>query len=308
MKKPGTFEQEILTAYENGELKSTSPSKAKLAQFKAAATATILLLALATPAVAANLPRPAHVLMVIEENQSFSQILNMQHANSTIAALAKRGRVFTQSYGVTHPSQPNYLALFAGDTQGVNSNACGYSFSSDSLASRLQDKGLSFTSFAEGLPEEGSLACINGGYQRKHNPVTNWQGTRLPAAMNQPFSAFPDDFSKLPTVAFVIPDQNNDMHDGSFEAADAWLKTHIEPYVDWAFKHNSLLILTWDEDDGSENNRVVTLFIGPMVKVGATVQRIDHYSVLRTMLDFYKLPALGKSHDATAITGIWQKH
>ncbi len=258
--------------------------------------------------LAEQLPRPAHVLIVIEENKSFSQILNMQHANSTIAALAKRGMLFTQSYGVTHPSQPNYLALFAGDLQGVTSNACGYSFNSDTLASRLLDKGLSFTSFAEGLPETGSLACQNGAYQRKHNPMSNWQGTRLPATMNQPFSAFPQDFAKLPTVALVIPNQNNDMHDGSFEAADDWLKTHIESYVDWAFKHNSLLILTWDEDDGSENNRVVTLLIGPMVKVGASTQHLDHYSVLRTVLDFYKLPMLGATSSAPRIENIWKGH
>jgi hypothetical protein len=42
MKKPDAFEQEILAAYEKGELKSTSPSKAKLAKFKAAASATFL--------------------------------------------------------------------------------------------------------------------------------------------------------------------------------------------------------------------------------------------------------------------------
>jgi len=52
------------------------------------------------------------------------------------------------------------------------------------------------------------------------------------------------------------------MHDGSFEAADGWLKTHIAPYVDWAFRHNSLLILTWDEDNSKEDNRVVTLLVG----------------------------------------------
>ncbi len=270
--------------------------------------AAVLSNAFPASTLAEPLPRPTHVLVVIEENKSFSQILNMQHANSTISALAKRGMLFTQSYSVTHPSQPNYLALFAGDTQGVSSNACGYSFNSDTLASRLLDKGLSFTSFAEGVPEAGSLACMNGGYQRKHNPITNWQGTRLPATMNQPFSEFPQDFYKLPTVAFVIPDQNNDMHDGSFEAADDWLKTHITPYVDWAFKHNSLLILTWDEDNGSENNRVVTLFIGPMVKLGATAQHIDHYQVLRTLLDFYKLPMLGSTASTPHIEHIWKGH
>lgn len=271
------------------------------------ASLTCTLLA-AAPACAEHLPRPDHVLVVIEENRGYSQILNMGHAQSTIAALARRGMLFTQSYGVTHPSQPNYLALFSGSTQDVAGNSCGYSFSGDTLASALLDKGLSFTSYAEGLPEVGSLACMEGGYQRKHNPVSNWQDTRLPAGMNRPFSDFPQDYAQLPTVAFVIPDQRNDMHDGSFEAADDWLKTHILPYVDWAFAHNSLLVLTWDEDSGRDDNRVVTLLVGPMVQTGSSAQRIDHYNVLRTLLDLYHLPAMGASKQARPISGVWHTH
>jgi len=263
-------------------------------------------LTLAPAALAERLPRPDHVVVVIEENRGYSQIMNMEHLASTINALAQRGMLFTQSYGVSHPSQPNYLALFSGSTQNVNSDACPYSFTSDNLATALLDKGLSYANFSETMPLIGDLSCSSGAYQRKHNPVSNWQGTRLPAEMNLRFSDLPQDFSKLPTVAFVTPDQQHDMHDGSFESADVWLKTHIAPYVDWAFQHNSLLILTWDEDNGRENNHVTTLLVGPMVKQGTSGQRIDHYSVLRTLLDFYKLPAIGASVNAQPITGIWK--
>lgn len=262
----------------------------------------------AIAAPAEHFPRPDHVVVVVEENRGYSQILHKEHAASTIYSLAQRGMLFTQSYGVTHPSQPNYLALFSGATQGVAGNACGYSFSNDTLASALQDQGLSFASYSESLPEIGSLACMAGHYQRKHNPASNWQGTRLPASMNLRFSDFPQDYAQLPTVAFVIPDQSHDMHDGSFESADDWLKTHITPYVDWAFQHNSLLVLTWDEDNGREGNHVVTLLVGPMVKPGTSAQRIDHYNVLRTLLDFYGLPAIGASKDAHPISGVWRKH
>lgn len=264
-------------------------------------------LTLTPSAFAERLPRPDHIVVVIEENRGYSQIMDQRNSGSYIHALAKRGMLFTQSYGVTHPSQPNYLALFAGSTYDVTSNACGYSFTTDNLATAFLDKGLSFASYAESLPAVGDLSCMSGAYQRKHNPITNWQGTRLPAEMNLRFSDFPQNFSKLPTVSFVIPDQNNDMHDGSFATADEWLKTRIDPYVEWAFKHNSLLILTWDEDSGKENNQVVTLFIGPMVKAGTNSQRINHYNVLRTLLDMYGLPALGESANAQAIKGVWKK-
>jgi acid phosphatase len=252
-------------------------------------------------------PRPDHVVVVIEENRGYSQIMNMRNSNSYIHALARRGVLLTQSYGITHPSQPNYLALFSGSTQGVTRNDCPHTFDNSNLASSLLAAGLSFVSYSESLPAVGDLSCYSGAYQRKHNPVANWQGSRLPAGSNQRFADFPKDFSRLPTVSFVIPDQGNDMHDGSFEAADDWLKKHIEPYTDWAMKHNSLLILTWDEDDGREDNHVVTILVGPMVKRGSSDQRIDHYSVLRTLLDFYGLPAFGASRNAEAVKDIWIK-
>jgi acid phosphatase len=270
--------------------------------------AIALLAVILAPVVhAEQLPRPDHIVVVIEENRGYAQIMDKLNSNSYIHALAKHGVLFTQSYGVAHPSQPNYLALFSGVTHGITNNACPNTFDSDNLATRLLDSGLSFASFAESLPEVGDVTCMSGAYHRKHNPVSNWQGTRLAAGLNKRFVDFPQDFSKLPTISFVIPDQDNDMHDGSFEAADDWLKTRIAPYVDWAMKHNSLLILTWDEDDNYEGNHVVTLLVGPMVKAGTSPQRIDHYSVLRTLLDFYGLPALGASRDAEAIKDVWKK-
>jgi len=271
-------------------------------------TLALLALMLAPVAHAEHLPRPDHVVVVIMENRSYSQIMDKLKRDSYIHALMKSGMLFTQSYGITHPSQPNYLALFSGSTQGIGNNACPNSFVSDNLATRLLDAGLSFASFSESLPAVGDLSCMSGAYQRKHNPAANWQGTRLSAALNLRFSDFPGDFATLPTVSFVIPDQDHDMHDGSFYAADDWLRTHIAPYVDWAMKHNSLLILTWDEDNFGEGNRIATLLVGPMVQQGKSDQRIDHYNVLRTVLDFYSLPALGASHDAEAIRSVWKKN
>lgn len=271
--------------------------------------AAVLLFLILTPAVLAEpLPRPDHIVVVIEENHGYTQIMDKHNRASYIHALAKRGALFSESYGVTHPSQPNYLALFSGSTHSITTDGCPLTFDSDNLATQLMSKGLSFASFAESLPTVGDLSCTFGAYQRKHNPASNWQGTRLPAEVNRTFADFPQDFAKLPTLSFVIPNQANDMHDGSFATADEWLKSHLDPYVTWAMKHNSLLILTWDEDDNQEDNHVMTLFVGPMVKAGSmSAQHINHYSVLRTLLDFYSLPALGESRDVEAIKGVWNK-
>ncbi len=262
------------------------------------AAASLLLLSFSAHA----LPRPEHVVVVIEENRGHAEI--MGHQDSYISELAKRGMLFKRSYGVTHPSQPNYLALFSGSTHDVADDSCPQQLTGDNLASSLMNNHMSFAIYSEGLPATGSLVCSAGAYQRKHNPAANWAD--LPANVSLPFGEFPEDYSKLPTVSFVVPDQNNDMHDGSFEAADSWLKTHIAPYVEWANQHNSLLILTWDEDDFKGDNRIVTILIGPMIKKGTSGQRIDHYNVLRTLLDLYGLQAIGNSRDTSPIKGVWR--
>ena len=111
----------------------------------------------------------------------------------------------------------------------------------------------------------------------------------------------------MPTVALVVPDQRNDMHDGSIAQGDAWLEKNIEPYVQWAVTHNSLLIVTWDEDDGSANNRIATMFVGSMVKPGSSAQRINHYNILRTIEEMMGLKYLGDSANAKSVTGVWRE-
>ena len=190
-----------------------------------------------------------------------------------------------------------------GSTQGISSNACPLNFSGENLASALLQRKLSFASYSESMPEAGYQGCSNGAYKRKHNPVANWPAL---SAYNLPYSQFPQDYAQLPTVALVVPDQLGDMHDGSIAEGDAWLEQEIEPYVQWALKHNSLLIVTWDEDDGSEGNRIATIMVGAMVKPGTSAQRINHYTLLRTLSAMYDLPVLGESRQEKPISGIWR--
>jgi len=261
------------------------------------------------PAGASGLPQPDHVVIVVEENKSFSDIIGNSHA-PYINALAHQGALFTRSFAVAHPSEPNYLALFSGSTHNVTDDSCPHTFKGTNLASELFGKGLTFGMYSQGLPEVGYTGCSAKAYWRKHNPAVNWQGADLPRFANMPFLLFtivPGKYDHLPTVSMVAPDQDHDMHDGSIKQGDTWLKTHIAPYVQWARTHNSLLIVTWDEDDGSGDNRIPTLFVGPMVKPGTYRQRIDHYSVLRTVTAMYGLDAPGKSAHADPIRGVWIK-
>lgn len=260
----------------------------------------------ATPqARAATLPRPAHVVVVMEENHSFSDIIGSSSA-PYINSLAQQGALFSHSFAITHPSEPNYLAIFSGSTQGITNDSCPHTFTAANLGSELIGAGLSFIGYSEGLPQTGSTVCTSGKYARKHNPWVNF--TNVPSGDNQPFSNFPSssNFSALPTLSFVVPNLNDDMHDGTIQQGDTWLKNNIDPYVQWAKQNNSLLIVTWDEDDNSQNNQIPTIFVGQSVKAGTYSETINHYNVLRTLEDMYGLAAVGNSATASDISDCWQ--
>jgi acid phosphatase len=138
---------------------------------------------------------------------------------------------------------------------------------------------------------------------RKHNPLSNWLDL---AKFSQPFSAFPQDFAKLPTVSLVVPNQQNDMHDGTITQGDTWLSQNLEKYAQWALTNNSLLVVTWDEDNGASANHIATIFVGEMIKSGKSSQRINHYTLLRTISDLYGLPYIGNSAGETSIIDIWK--
>ena len=247
---------------------------------------------------------PDHVVVVMEENHSFSSIIGSSSA-PYINSLAQQGALFTQSFAIEHPSQPNYLDLFSGSNQGVTDDSCPHTFSGENLGSELTAASQTFTGFSEDLPSAGSTVCTSGAYARKHSPWINF--TNVATSANQPFTSFPTDFTTLPTLSFVIPNLNDDMHDGTIAQGDTWLQQHIDAYVQFAQTHNSLLIVTWDEDDNSSSNQIPTIFVGPMVKQGQFSETINHFNILRTLEDLYGLTHVGSAATATPISDVWKQ-
>jgi phosphatidylinositol-3-phosphatase len=248
-------------------------------------------------------PRFDHIVVVIMENRSSDQIIGNTQAPFLTAA-AQQGVVLTQSFAVTHPSQPNYLALFSGSSQRVSDDSCPHALSGPNLASALMAAGESFVGYSESLPHPGYVGCSSGSYARKHNPWVNF--ANLPATINQPFTSFTSDYSKLPTVAFVIPNLEHDMHDGSVSQADQWMSANLGAYLVWAQTHESLLIVTWDENDGSAGNQIPTILAGADLMSGTDGQRIDHYGLLRMIEDSCGIAPVGASAAAAPLLGTWQ--
>jgi len=253
---------------------------------------------------AAAIPQPAHVVIVVEENRSESNIIGSK-STPFINALAANGANMAQSFAEAHPSEPNYLALFAGSTFGVTKDACPVNGgNTPNLASELLAAGDTFIGYAEGLPAVGSTACSAGKYARKHVPWANF--SNVPPANSLPFSAFPmGNYANLPTVSFVIPNNDDNMHDGSVAQGDAWLSQQLSGYANWAVANNSLLILTWDEDDGGPRNQIPTVIYGAHVQPGTYNEPISHYSVLSTLEQMYGLPKTGNAANAAPIATIW---
>ncbi len=239
-----------------------------------------------------------HVVVAIFENRHVSSIIGSPSAPN-MNAMASQGANFTNSFGITHPSQPNYMHLFSGSSQGVNgNNPLGVKLNTPNLGAALLNAGKSFTGYYE--------AAIDV----RHHPWTNWTNNvpgvnQLPNSVHQQFSTFPTNFAQLPTVSFVSPSDANNMHDGTIATGDAWFKNNLGDYATWAKANNSLLIVTFDEDDSAHNNQIATFFYGAQVANVQDATLINHYNILRTLEDMYGLTHSGQAASVLPITSVF---
>lgn len=261
-------------------------------------------LALAGPANAAQpLPRPAHVVVVIEENRTLAQVVGSSDA-PYLTEVARSGALFTHAFGETHPSQPNYFALFAGltNTNGDGCPAKNVPPAAPNIASEMLAAHYTFAAYSEALPSAGFMGCWAGTYAQKHAPWTHF--TNVPQRLHQPLGALRS-FDRLPTLTFIVPDVDDDMHDGTTRAGDDWAAAHLTPLLKWAAAHDTLVVFTWDEGYDKANS-IPTMFVGPMIRAGTYSERIDHLRVLRTLEDLYGLKPTGRAAGVAPITDVWK--
>ncbi len=265
--------------------------------------ATACALTLSSPALA-QVPALDHVVVVVMENHSYNQVRTAPFTASLIAASS----VCTQSYAITHPSFPNYLCLWAGSTLGITNNNCpapGAPFMVANLGQACEAAGVSWRAYCEDLPEAGSAVCSSTGYQRKHAPWTYFGN--LDHMNERPLGDLVPDITagNLPRLAFIVPNQCNSTHDCPVATGDAWLESMI-PTLIAAVGARGVVILTWDEDDGANQNNILTVISGPLVKPGyAHTSHTDHFDVLRTICDALGVAAMGNAATAAPIDNIW---
>jgi len=234
-----------------------------------------------------------HVFIVMEENQNYSDVIgsaDMPYLNglATTYAYAK------SYYANTHPSIGNYFMLTTGKII-TNDDDFSDTVTDDNVVRRLIKAGKTWKEYSEDLPSTGYTGGDSGGYVRHHNPLSYFSDVRDDSTQAQnlvPYSQFATDLQNhsLPNYSFIVPNNQDNAHDGSLAQADSWLQTSIDPLIkSSAFNTpgGGLLIIAFDEsgDDNTQGGgKVAWVVVGPGVKKGYTsTTTYQHESTLRLM-------------------------
>jgi acid phosphatase len=268
---------------------------------------------------------PARIVVVVEENHSFDQIIGSAQA-PFINRLTGQSTLLTGFFAITHPSLPNYIAMVSGDTQGITSDCGGCNVDAANLGDQLDQAGISWKAYMEDLPAPCSDAHTAGAYAKKHDPFMYFasiRGDPARCAKVVPADRLDADLAtgRLPRFVFVTPNQDHDMHGAGQGGDDATL---IQTADDWlqalygklasssAWREDTRLVVTWDEAGGGRREgccgglaaggHIPTIVAGPRVRPGRDATDYDHYGLLRSVEAAFGLPFLGHADDPGATT------
>lgn len=249
---------------------------------------------------------PPHLVVVVEENHGFGQIIGSRSA-PFFNQLAASGTLLTNYQAITHPSLPNYLALTAGSTLGVHGDCQTCQLPATNLVDQLQAVGISWKAYYQGLPAPGSPVARAGAYTKNVDPFLHFSDvSAAPARARRvvPLSQLQVDLAhnRLPRFVIIAPDVRHDMHSGTAAAADAFLR-HLYRGLRAApgLRGNFRLVVTFDEgrrDQGPGGGRVATIVVGSGVPAGVRdATPYNHYALLRSIEQLFGLPALRHAAD-----------
>jgi hypothetical protein len=267
-------------------------------------------------------PRDAKIVLVMLENKYADSALHQKDL-PFLWKLAHEGAYLGRYYGLTHPSQPNYVGLVSGSIDGVRGDGTAH-LERNHIGDRLDEKNLSWMTYAEGYePGPHEMEPTYGRYARKHVPFLSFKKMQDSKEMRQKHMAkFEGSFKaaalahRLPKFSLVIPNLDNDAHDKKLKTADDWLKAEFGPLLkDPVFRRDVILIVTFDEDGtpppylkNRDNNHIYAAIWGEHVIPGPVKMEVyDHYDMLRTMEAILGVnPIAAGDKSAKRIGGIWR--
>jgi phosphatidylinositol-3-phosphatase len=262
-------------------------------------------------AASGGVPAFDHVFVIVMENHSYAQIIGNTSQAPYINQLAGQHGLATNYFAVTHPSLPNYLALIGGSTFGITTDCTTCFVNAPNLAAdRLVPSGRSWKGYMESMPSTCYLGSTSL-YAQKHNPFVYFNDVRTTSQCNNivPFTQLAGNLtstSTTPDYVWITPNLCNDMHDCSISTGDTWLKNNVPTILNSPAytSQNSLLLITWDEDDSSQSNHVPTIVIAKSVSAGfRSTTHYTHYSLLKTIEQAWGLaPLTANDTNASAMS------
>jgi hypothetical protein len=269
------------------------------------------------------------VFVILMENHNWSSIKGNPSApyiNNTLLPMGAHAENYSNVPGI-HPSEPNYLWLEAGTNFGVtndNNPSSNHQSTTQHLVTQLQNAGISWRSYQEGISGTTCPLTMTGLYAPKHNPmvffddVTNTNSTSSPNCIQhvRPYTELASDLQNN-TVArynFITPNLCHDMHNPtgcatSDEVAngDTWLSTEVPKILaSQAYQNGGALLITWDESEGGDFP-IGMIVLSPGAKPGyANTIAYNHGSTLRTVQEIFGVtPLLGGAATSTDLSDLF---
>lgn len=255
------------------------------------------------------------VIVVLEENHGYSSVIG-NSAMPYLNSLATQNALATQYYADTHPSIGNYFMMTTGQII-TNDDASMSTVTADNIVRHFITGSKTWKSYAEDLPSVGYTGGDTALYVRHHNPFSYFSDVVNSSVQKMnlvPFTQFATDLNagQLPDFSFVIPNLNDDAHNGTLAQADSWLQTNIAPLISSAaFQKNGLLVIVFDEaDTGDSSNgggHVAMVAVGPLVKKGQSAVLYQHENLLKTITTYLGIDGnIGKAGTVPAMSDLVQ--
>ncbi|HEX9045299.1 MAG TPA: alkaline phosphatase family protein [Candidatus Limnocylindrales bacterium] len=278
-------------------------------------------------------PPRDHIVIILMENHGPSVLGDP--AAPWLAAAAARYRVATDYTALAHPSQPNYIALTSGGTQGV-SNDGTVDLGVENIVDRLEATGKTWKAYMQSLPTGGNTPKLASSartlYARKHDPFVSYtdvssSDARMGNIVDLGQLATDAAAGALPDFAWISPDQCHDMHGIGTEAsspcpmpqtdralvgaADSFLATWVPRILaSPGWTDRSIIFVTWDEGaDGDTSGCCGITKGGGHVALLAIMSGgprtsstpYNHYSLLTTISERLGLACLGVTCDTSTV-------
>ena len=271
-----------------------------MTRWAALAAASIVLASACARSTLPPIVAPGNVYVIVMENHSYEEALQGAYTSQ----LAKQIGVAANYHAISHPSVPNYLALTSGQTWGVTDDIYA-PLPPEDLGHQLTAKHVSWRAYMEGMTGDG---CLDSPppYTSDHNPFA-YYGGRCPGNV-VPLGQLASDLAAGTTrFSWISPDLCHDQHDCPTSVGDDWLRQTVGVITSSpAWRPDSVIFVTWDEDSGGSDNRVLTLVLRPDVKHRVSSRRYDHYSLLATVEDIFGVPRLANAASAQPLSDLIQ--